>query len=1448
MLASPGAMGDFTGINTGDPSSSSGTSVAKPTAASPSACSGGDADANSPGPSFAALRPFCVAVTRFPSRDTLRSLAGALSRVPDPHLRRLLDYVLFAPRHALRRADAAQRGVGPSSSSSSALDAALEHLRVAAAECMSAVLARAPVSDGRLLGELLTELCALCDDRGNGGGGGGNSEEVKLAALTALAALLRCAEPAAAAALYDDDDDDARPRRTGAALARLGHAVSTLLAVAEGEGERALRLLALECLAALWLLPRRDAAHGPPRLPPRSPSRRGPAGETRAKGGGVRVLFSRLAVGGEEEVEEEVEEVVEEVVEKEKEEEEVEEEEEEGNAIATRKAFDSLASFLPGTATALCRIVTTCGGRAATQPGAVAALATRLLAHAVARAAPDDLLTPDPREPDQAVQAVAARGDEGGGAPPSLLVRRTPDWARATGERLAPLLLRLGPVAAGHRAWRVRLEAAALAGRLLRRCRRVLGADAVAAMLDVVVGLSCDEDQRVRSASFSVLRRRRRSLLGTAPGDDRAVEESALERAFSLCSSLPRLARSATAADDLKLATLSRLLGYLRLLGPRVSALLRSAPHLSRLARALVQLLAPDTSQQVVVEEGEVEEEEGRGGERGDGDEAAAAIASPEPPPAGDADVGGHFAARGGVAAGGRAHWPLAGSAPSDWPIPGGRRKRFRGFSDERVHATLQQICRTLGFFGDLYLLVDTFLEMYRESRLQRAPAAMILNEVIVGAAGRGLDPWAYSSARSLPTAPSEEAPGDWRSRYSQEELFWLARAVVEEYTSPANWRLPTARLGNSAVPGDAGTGAMSLVVPLAPAVEGECTLEAFNGNAWQLSAQLEGIAGFAGVLGLDFRPMLAIVLYPVLEKVGGDGLDTQPVCCTARRVTRHVARACGYARPGLLVSHNSDYVASAVTIALRHLGESESAPLVLAAVLRYGEGPDAVLQAAGSAQELLSLVDRHPATLARSAAPALLALACALDKWFPGPHTAASERRRSGDGDAGARPRGPQGPPGPPGPRGEEGRSPCSPEEVAEFVRDHHRQTQLAAGNVGSEEEVDADDDDTAGAELGAGLGEGTEKEEELKEKGEELKEEEEDAGYDKKPALPPQLELCGALLERSVHLLSHHDVAVRLTMLEVVRLAMGVLSAREDSCLPMAHRLWPALVQRLTGDEWRVILAAFKTLVSLSRVCGDFLRRRVSGELLGPVAASLAARAPVSAAAGAEGRRRGGPGGPPLYPRSLACRLQAAALDSLGPLAVVLRLDNADLDTVVTAALPYLSCHQPMVLQEAAMGLLRSVMAVDPDRVWLSLCQLHCPHDLQSPGEGFRPVQFARSASTSSTSSTSTSSTSSTSSSSAPSSSSSTSSSSAPSSAPSSSTSTSSSPSSSTPSSSSSSTSSSSAPSSAPSSSTSSSSTSSSSAPSSAPSSSTSSSSEGAEFAGNVRSLLALVDDEPS
>lgn len=44
-----------------------------------------------------------------------------------------------------------------------------------------------------------------------------------------------------------------------------------------------------------------------------------------------------------------------------------------------------------------------------------------------------------------------------------------------------------------------------------------------------------------------------------------------------------------------------------------------------------------------------------------------------------------------------------------------------------------------------------------------------------------------------------------------------------------------------------------------------------------------------------------------------------------------------------------------------------------------------------------------------------------------------------------------------------------------------------------------------------------------------------------------------------------------------------MRVLSEKENELLPMAHRCWPALVQRLTADDPLAVLRAF-------RVCDTF------------------------------------------------------------------------------------------------------------------------------------------------------------------------------------------------------------------------------------------------------------------
>lgn len=51
-----------------------------------------------------------------------------------------------------------------------------------------------------------------------------------------------------------------------------------------------------------------------------------------------------------------------------------------------------------------------------------------------------------------------------------------------------------------------------------------------------------------------------------------------------------------------------------------------------------------------------------------------------------------------------------------------------------------------------------------------------------------------------------------------------------------------------------------------------------------------------------------------------------------------------------------------------------------------------------------------------------------------------------------------------------------------------------------------------------------------------------------------------------------------VCLKVLDVLELCVCVLSERENELLPMAHRCWPALLQRLTADDPLAVLRAFR------------------------------------------------------------------------------------------------------------------------------------------------------------------------------------------------------------------------------------------------------------------------------
>lgn len=82
------------------------------------------------------------------------------------------------------------------------------------------------------------------------------------------------------------------------------------------------------------------------------------------------------------------------------------------------------------------------------------------------------------------------------------------------------------------------------------------------------------------------------------------------------------------------------------------------------------------------------------------------------------------------------------------------------------------------------------------------------------------------------------------------------------------------------------------------------------------------------------------------------------------------------------------------------------------------------------------------------------------------------------------------------------------------------------------------------------------------------------------------------------------------------MLELCVRVLSEKEDELLPMAHRCWPPLVQRLTADDPLAVLRAFRVrrnslcvLFHVSmwncKIKGKTLEysRRTVGLILGPI-----------------------------------------------------------------------------------------------------------------------------------------------------------------------------------------------------------------------------------------------------
>ncbi|XP_034552232.1 TELO2-interacting protein 1 homolog isoform X2 [Notolabrus celidotus] len=669
-----------------------------------------------------------------------------------------------------------------------------------------------------------------------------------------------------------------------------------------------------------------------------------------------------------------------------------------------------------------------------------------------------------------------------------LVVQRTPDWAKSTAGKLCVLLQKIISCTSSHQHWRVRLVMVELADHLLDRCNQSLK-ECVGPLLEALVGAVNDEEPRVRERCEVALRAvSQRNQISDNSSSAQTFTDVLSENLHTLATSLPRLMR--TSDDPKKLFVLNVFLGYLKLLGPLVSVVLNSAVHLERISKALMQVLELDVMDVRIVEE-------------------RSYAATIETTPGASDSYTAHI-----------------------------QRKHFLYFTDEKIFCVLMQICRTLGYFGNLYLLTDHFLDLYQQSSSYRKQAAMVLNELVKGAAGVDM----VTQGQGLESQVQGLSA-------TQEDLNSAIVSVMEEYTSLKNWHLITiseetdrdrqdqqllspASLLSISNSDDNNKNCLQVISSSfnPPSTSSSSsTIHQLNSNIWQLCIQLEGIACFAQALGQDFRPLLMTSLYPVLEKAGE---ETLLVSQAALGSAWDISKACGYPSLKDLVNENSDYLLNDISLNLQRLSQHPQAPRVLTVMLTHSDC--SLLPLVGDiVQDVLMALDLSYDHTAALFCSVLHALMKALVRWFP---SSCSKTRESA--------------------RTKQSSSPEEVLDIRQFMLDYKKQKELAEG-IGIEEDATIED-----LEVPPPM----------------ECEDVEDLVGDVKTELPLHLSITKDVMERCIHLLSDPSLRVRLKVLDVLELCVSVLSEKENELLPMAHRCWPPLLQRLIADDPLAVLRAFR------------------------------------------------------------------------------------------------------------------------------------------------------------------------------------------------------------------------------------------------------------------------------
>ncbi|XP_043265023.1 TELO2-interacting protein 1 homolog isoform X1 [Colletes gigas] len=396
---------------------------------------------------------------------------------------------------------------------------------------------------------------------------------------------------------------------------------------------------------------------------------------------------------------------------------------------------------------------------------------------------------------------------------------RSKEWFNASATKLNILVRQLS-VLKRHSHYKVRMELVENIHLILTTCSRNMKPN-VMLLIEYLISLSEDEITEIREEAEKTLNVINMSYMQNK--NMKPLVELLEENFYNLLTSLPRIIRRPDDSDQL--SCLNQIAGYLKLLGEqRLPRIMMSAPHIRRLISALVYVSEIDCSNISLLQTVNVKDLED----------------------------------------------PAYSYGPHLW-------RRFKFIQNNSCEEKVVAICKYLGEFGDIRILVDTILGLTLDAPQHKKELFLLLNWII---------------------CVSVKDPS-FLSIYEE---------VVEFYINPEVWY---------------------------PAIETteNVPLRIAQSNVVQCCLLIEGLGLIAQTLGHDYDRFLLKTLYLIIERAGsGHTL----ISFVGTQTLERIAESLKYNSVGDLLRANVDYFSYHVTIKLRRVERNPGVLDVVGVVMKY--------------------------------------------------------------------------------------------------------------------------------------------------------------------------------------------------------------------------------------------------------------------------------------------------------------------------------------------------------------------------------------------------------------------------------------------------------------------------------------------------------------------------------